>query len=681
LVTPETDADNGVYLALLDAKKRWLANNSNVHDIYTVRKLPNRRTVYIINSKEEASRQRRIQSEQELDSPIGQPYMRRLTWVDEALHGIPRFDDPYTDRYGTWITAWQPLYDSTGKVEAALGVDYKGDFWVHSIAHARLGVIWIVGAVELVFGMITGGVALEIAHQKRQRKAMDALRYSEERLALHLRLMPLAAIEWDLNFRVVQWNASAERIFGYTSSEALGKSAFDLVLPKPTPNGVKALWAGLAEESKPVSATHESRTRPGDIILCEWFHTPLVDCSGAVTGFASICQDITKRRQLEEQLHHSQKLQSAGQMAAAIAHDFNNILCVMQGHAELLNLTPNLPRNASECANEILFAGKRASGLVQQLLSFSRQHPLKLSTIDLNSTILRLASLLEPLLKPRVTLSLQLGTNLPSVLADTSLFEQALMNLAINARDAMPNGGTLTIESSVVQVGRDYVSIHPDSRAGHFVRLIVRDTGMGIPPENLKRIFEPFFTTKAEGHGTGLGLAAVYGTLKQHMGWIELDSEVGRGSTFSLFIPAAVQPSHLTPLRSATTRTRIESPARKTILVVDDESPVRDLIARMLKQHGYGVLMAGSGPEAVRVWTESDGHIDLLFTDVRMPGMSGWELASTLLSKCPTLPVVFTSGHGCNSNERPPELAQHPFIRKPFTAEQITRTLDQCLIA
>ena len=391
----------------------------------------------------------------------------------------------------------------------------------------------------------------------------------------------------------------------------------------------------------------------------------------------SLFRDVTTQRRLEEQLRQSQKMEAIGQLAGGVAHDFNNILTVIHGHSSLLQAS-DLDDGAMRSAQQITQAAERAAALTRQLLTFSRRQLIQPKKLDMNKIVNNMTDLLARLLGEDVMLQLNYSLAPAMVEADVGMMEQVLLNLAVNSRDAMPKGGQLAVRIVILDVNDAHVQNHPEARLGRFVSVSTSDTGCGIPAENIQRIFEPFFTTKEVGRGTGLGLATVYGIVKQHQGWIEVESTIGKGTTFRIFIPYAgsgpadtERPSTQVTVRGGT----------ETILLVEDEKPVRELVSRVLQKYGYKILMAGSGAEAVGVWNQHKDEISLLFTDLVMPdNMNGRELAEKLRSERAGLKVIFTSGYSADivgkDFKLEPELN---FLQKPYQPQTLALTIRRCL--
>ena len=407
-----------------------------------------------------------------------------------------------------------------------------------------------------------------------------------------------------------------------------------------------------------------------------WSFIPIVE-SQSVHGYA---REITERLTLEARLRQSQKMESVGYLAAGIAHDFNNILAVIQGHTELLSIREKLTPKGADSLHQMSEAAERAVQLTQQLLAFGRKQPTQQQAINYNDVVYRVTQMLSRLLGAQVTLGATYSPNLPMIMGDPTMMEQIVMNLSVNARDAMPNGGSLVIGTSAVNVTRAQAALTRHAREGMFVCLNVTDSGTGIAPDKVTRLFEPFFTTKDKGKGTGLGLATVQGIVKQHGGWIEVESVIGKGTTFKVYLPVAENQTPPPARRMAPLKEVVGG--KETILLVEDEVGVLTLSRNVLKSYGYKILEAQSGPEALRVWNEHQGQVDMLFTDIVLPeGVSGIDLANQLLIQKTSLTVLFTSGYAVDVLVQDFGFnPQWPFLKKPslprLLAEKVRASLD-----
>ncbi len=424
--------------------------------------------------------------------------------------------------------------------------------------------------------------------------------------------------------------------------------------------------------------TGESRinleTRLADRTFAWSFHP--VRASHVVHAYV---EDITDRLSLEAQLRQSQKMESVGQLAAGVAHDFNNMLTIIQGHGGMLLAKAAQIPDLMESTQAIYFAAERAANLTRQLLMFSRKNVMQPKQLDLRDVVSQMTKMLQRLLGETITLQFQPPPQLPCVQGDIGMIEQVIMNLAVNARDAMPKGGTLTITTTTVMIDEGYVHSHPEARPGSFVCLRASDSGCGMDTYTMARIFEPFFTTKEVGKGTGLGLATVYGIVKQHEGWVEVASEPGQGASFSVFFPTVGEPIEAS---KATVAPSIEvRGGKETILVVEDEPVLRDMAHVILQDCGYSVLEASSGRNALMVWETHKDTIDLVLTDMVMPeGVSGMDLAQKLLEAKPDLKLIFASGYSMDDLDPAFLRNRHAtFLQKPYTHVTLAQAVRDCL--
>jgi len=395
--------------------------------------------------------------------------------------------------------------------------------------------------------------------------------------------------------------------------------------------------------------------------------------------FTGFVRDITERKHVEDQLRQIQKMDSIGHLAGGVAHDFNNLLAVIQGYLYIVLEGGDLSEETRGNLNHALSATERGANLTRQLLLFSRKQPAQLQSLCLNEAIDNLAKLLRRIIGEDIRLQIDSQSRLPMVEADPGMMEQVVMNLAVNARDAMPTGGLMTITTARVTVDSEQALRNPQARTGEFVRFSVQDTGCGIPPGILPRIFEPFFTTKCAGKGTGLGLATVFGIVSQHRGWIEVESQMGKGTVAKVYLPASAQPA----VRGDNEEDQITlRPGSGTILLVEDDVSLRGLTRILLEEQGYRVLEAGSGVEALSVWEDHQCQIDLLFTDMILPdGFTGRELAKELKARKPGLKVIYTSGYALDLDGTGLILREGlNFLQKPAKPEKIIQTVQDLLL-
>ncbi len=388
--------------------------------------------------------------------------------------------------------------------------------------------------------------------------------------------------------------------------------------------------------------------------------------------------EITEMLSLETQYRHAQKLESVGQMAAGIAHDYNNVLTIIQGYADCLLVKVNGDESMANPLKQISGAARRATVLTRKLLTFSRKQVIQARPLNLNSVLADFGKMLPRLLGEDIVLKTSYAEKLPAIKADDGMIEQVVMNLAVNARDAMPKGGCLTVTTTVTEIRANYVLQRPEARVGLFVTLTVQDTGCGMDAKTLARIFEPFFSTKEVGRGTGLGLATVYGIAKQHQGWVEVISQVGQGTTFRVFWPAL--PNVVVETDDQHDTQMIARGGRETILLVEDEPLLRELVARVLKEYDYRVLEAETGVQALKVWETCQGKVDLLLTDMVMPGgIGGAELAQQLRQRKPDLRVIYSSGYSTEIGGKSLSETDPMFLAKPYRPPQLAQRVRKCL--
>ncbi len=544
------------------------------------------------------------------------------------------------------------------------------------LAHAVTTLNFALVDILLTLGI---GVVLTTVDTALQREIATTTTLERERAALRtiLDAQPDVVFTKDTQSRYTHVNATtlavmqlqrAEQVLGKTDSE---------IFPA-------AIAAAHHDEDRLVLAggrltDHEERI-PGPEGTTALFLTqkvPQRDDSGAIVGLVGVSHDITARRELEDQLRQAQKMEAVGQLAGGVAHDFNNLLTVILGYSEVLLTEPGTAETQQESAKAISEAGERAAALTRQLLAFSRRTMLQPKVLDLNAVVTDTSNLLRRLIGEDIHFTTSLHSRLHNVRVDPGQLTQVLMNMAVNARDAMPKGGRLTIETANVELTEHFAASHLGAMPGPHVMLAMTDSGQGMTPEVRARIFEPFFTTKAVGVGTGLGLAMVFGIVQQSGGTLDVESAPGAGSTFRIYLPAVRGTTTSTPAGG----TEIDLRGTETIVLVEDDDAVRVLAQNSLRSLGYQVLSASDGAQAIESLEAHPGEIDMLLTDVVMPDASGPELAHTLRRRHPTLKVLFMSGYSDDAVLRHGLLHDDmSLIQKPYTplalAQKVRQTLD-----
>ena len=517
----------------------------------------------------------------------------------------------------------------------------------------------------------TGGAA-------RRRDPVTLLHSSEKMVLALLESASQAILSIDRAGRIVLANPKTEEMFGYTHEELLG-ARIEILLPESK----RAVHSRDRDEyfarprTRPMGTGLDlsGRRRDGTEFPVE-VSLSFVETEEGVFGIAFV-NDISERKRLEEQLLQAQKMEAVGRLAGGVAHDFNNMLTVINGYNRMIldELSPIDPLRG--CAEEVLKAADRAGALTNQLLAFSRRQVMQPRIISPNATVAQTERMLRRLIGEDIELVLRLNPDVGNIKADPGHIEQAIVNLAVNSRDAMPKGGRITIETGNVHLDQDYAKTHLGVQPGDFAMIAVSDTGHGMDRETRKRLFEPFFTTKERGKGTGLGLASVYGVVKQLGGDIWVYSEVGKGTTFKLYFPRV---SEGVSEAEAGLAEADQPKATETILLVEDEQAVRDLTVRMLQRMGYTVLAAANGAEAIEISNSYPGEIAMLLTDVVMPNMSGREVADKLLPVRPRLKVLYLSGYTDDTVVHHGVLESGvEFLPKPFSREVLAKKMRDVL--
>jgi two-component system, cell cycle sensor histidine kinase and response regulator CckA len=522
----------------------------------------------------------------------------------------------------------------------------------------------------------------ELQAEVQKRAEIEcAMRASEERFerAFRAAAVPMAILHSHTRL-IIDVNDSFVALVGWSRAELVGHSLEDLrALSEPVP--FNAALQNI-REGKPVrNLKCPVRRRIEEIRETLLSMEPVI--LGSEDCVLLAMHDVTDQVELEAQLRQSQKMEAVGQLAAGVAHDFNNLLTIIGGHTSLQMSRNNLDAGLAYALQQVKLAADRAAALTKQLLAFSRKQVMMRKPLQLAAVVQHIHPMLVRMVGESIALECQCQPDLPPVFADEHCLEQIIMNLVVNARDASSSGGVIRIHAEITDVNENDARRSHDARAGRFLCLSVQDFGSGIETTHLNRVFEPFFTTKQAGKGTGLGLSTVYGIARQHEGWVEVASKAGEGSTFTVFLPPSDKPVELPSQLLLEKPMADGSNTCRTILLAEDESALRELVATTLECQGYKVLQAGDGVEALRVWRTAGTPIDLLVTDIVMPnGISGVELARSLLKESQTLKVLYISGYSTEVLENSEMLEEGKnFLPKPFGLQKFLSTVEQSFAA
>jgi len=551
--------------------------------------------------------------------------------------------------------------------------DHVDDRMVEAAIRAGVGDCLATASLDEVSIAQTIRHAIDVYCKERQRQKAEntcrKLRRTVEHSADLVMITDRAGI-------IEYVNPAFEALTGYASQEVVGRTPRILKSGHQSKDMYEHLWQTILS-GQVYRGIMVNRKKNGDLYYVEKTITSLRDSDGSITNFISNDRDITERRRLESQLQQAQKMDAIGKLAGGVAHDFNNLLMVVSSYAELMqdSLAPEHPLRRN--VEEIQKAAGRAADLTRQLLAFGRKQLQTLQVLDLNAIVRDINKMLPRLIGEDIELVFTPGQDLGKVKADPTHIEQVLMNLAANARDAMPKGGRLTIETATVTLDNDYRQRHSMVPAGDYVMLAVTDIGQGIAPKHLPHIFEPFYSTKPEGKGTGLGLATVYGIVKQNRGYVWVYSEPGLGTTFKIYLPRVRDGSR----RPAPVEVLEGSPRGcETLLLVEDEPAVRQSTSEFLLQCGYIVLEAKDGQDALALAHQYRGRIDLVISDVVMPRMGGPNLAKELAAIRPETQVLFVSGYAENTVLRHGAIdVVTRFLQKPFSLKILARKIREVL--
>jgi PAS domain S-box-containing protein len=502
---------------------------------------------------------------------------------------------------------------------------------------------------------------------------------SESLLEFALNESPVGVSLRDSDLKIVRVNASMTSILGFGSEDPRGKAIDEVVSDEMAdilePAMKRVLATGVPITNVPLHGSTRAEPDRDRHFMASLFPVLL---PGNAKGVGSVLIDTTQYRELEDQLAMSQKMEAVGRLAGGVAHDFNNMLTAIMSYSELIlaEMDPSSPQRADMM--EIVNAAERATGLTRKLLAFSRQQVLRPTLVDLNRTLTGLEKMLNRLASPDIEITYRFADKLWTVAADPTELERVITNLVLNSRDAMPDGGSLIVETSNVTIDEAYTLRHAETAPGEYVMLAVNDTGVGMTKEVREKLFEPFFTTKEKAKGTGLGLPSVYGIVKQSGGFVWVYSEVGRGTTFKVYLPRA-QGEAVSPVAQEAPSA---GPGSETILFVEDDDEVREIATRILRKNGYRVLEAANGADALRVCEAEARPVDLIVTDIVMPEMGGSQLAERIRETQPDARILFTSGYTEDAAVRHSFIDPgEEFIGKPFTPSQLTQKTRDVLDA
>jgi two-component system cell cycle sensor histidine kinase/response regulator CckA len=560
--------------------------------------------------------------------------------------------------------SWEEMRAKVGQPDSLLVLKKPFDnIEVQQLAHG-LTKKWLLGLQA----------RLQIAELAQ---ANQSLVLSEERFSKAFHESPLpCGIQSFPDQRFVDVNQRLAQAAGCKREEMIGRTPAELSLWEK-PEVADQWYEGLVRHQLVRDQEGKIRNQSGALIEVLVSLSPIA--LGDQPHVLLLAQDISERALLERQLRQAQKMEAIGQLAAGVAHDFNNILTIIQGHAGLMQQRLDAESSQRKSLEQITRAAARAATLIRQLLMFSRKQVMQFRHLDLNENLHNAIKMLERLVGEHVQIDFRPQSPIPAIHADSSMLEQIAMNLAVNARDAMPNGGRLSITTSLETIHRAPTPLDPERRDGEYLCLTFRDTGMGMDTQVLSRIFEPFFTTKAVGQGTGLGLSTVFGIVRQHQGWLEVESKPNQGTTFRIYFPVSQQAAEKSEL---VVDTALRS-GRETILVAEDEDTLREMVVQVLKIQGYTVLQAASGRDALEVWERANRPVDLLLTDMVMPGgIMGSELAERLSSQSPRLKVIYTSGYSPGMAGKDASLLEgRNFLPKPYSIGKLAQFVRECLDA
>ena len=577
------------------------------------------------------------------------------------------------------------IYGGRGAITVRL--EYGGK--VHGFLCASISRDYLSDEAEMnLFKEVAGDIAFALHNielEEEQKQIEERLRKERDKAQQYLDIAEVIMVAINIQGEVTLINKKGCQVLGYKEEKIIGKDWFNNFLPGRIRDEVREVSLKLlAGEIEPVEYIENAvLTKSGRERIITWHNTILKDEAGNIIGTLSSGNDITEtkraeeeKEKLESQLLHAQKMEAIGTLAGGIAHDFNNLLQAIHGYSDLLLLDKNKDEPGYRELQEIRSAGRRASELTQQLLTFSQKVESKLRPVDLNHDVKQVEKLLKRTIPKMIRIELHLADKLSTINADPAQMEQVMMNFGVNARDAMPEGGKLVIETENITLDEEYCKKHFGATPGDYVLLTISDTGHGMDKETLEHIFDPFYTTKETGKGTGLGLAMVYGIVKSHNGYIMCYSEPGEGTAFKIYMPAIEQEAELEELKEE----KMPNGGTETILLVDDEENIRELGENTITKFGYKVITAPDGESALELYREKKNKIDLIILDLIMPGMSGRKCLEKLLKINPQTRVLIASGYSVNGPTKEAlEAGAKGFIGKPYDIKRMLKAIRETL--
>jgi two-component system cell cycle sensor histidine kinase/response regulator CckA len=591
-------------------------------------------------------------------SPAGQQIFGEYI---ENLINQPLRDFIYPEDLAEWDLKFKKVVSGTSGI-----CDYRITTKTNEVRYVRCSYrpVYTKNHVTNITGILT-----DITIQKRNEEEI-------KKLSLAVEQSPSSVIITDINGNIEYVNKKLTELIGYSREELIGQNP-RIFKSGHTPEHVyKELWSTILS-GRTWHGEIKNKKKDGSLILEDIIISPMINDKGSITHFVGIREDVTKQRMLEEQLRQSQKMEAIGHLAGGVAHDFNNLLTVISGYSDLI--LRDLPKDHKHFDKlyQIKLSGQRAESLTRQLLAFSRKQIMKPVVLDINLLISEMEKMLKRIIGEDIVLMTIYDKDLLRVKADPGQIEQVILNLVVNSRDAMPNGGKLIIETKNIFLDNEYVSFHPEAKSGVYIIISVSDTGTGIRKDIQSQIFEPFFSTKEKGKGTGLGLSTVYGIVMQSGGYIDLQSEPYKMTTFNIYLPALEKNAKTIKEQGDLD---IDRGKKDTILVVEDEASVRDFILAVLNKYNFNVLIAEDSKDAIKIAKNYNKQIHMLLTDVIMPGMSGKEISDKIIKILPKIKVVFMSGYTDDAIVHHGVLDESiNFIQKPFTPQLLIKVLKEVL--